>query len=207
MPVLKTAVLLSLSLVPATFAGEWEKIRERYDTTFPTYEKRIADIEAKERGIPADRGERANKITKDRVAGIRTSLKEGGKGKTLADTAERASRDARPLADLYREQTEYLDIVMNEWGTDGVERKKLRDAIAILQKNLERVSASLSRAAEATPMRLEDSEVLEKVTRIEASASEASERLRTRALREQAARDREREQREREAAERARGVR
>ena len=203
----KIALLLSLMLVPATFAAEWEQIRERYDTTFRTYEKRIADIEAKERGVPADREERANKITRDRVAVIRASLKDGGKGKSLADGADRASRDVRALPDLYREQTEYLDIVMSEWGTDGVERKKLREALAILQKNVERVTASLSRAAEETPARLEESEVLAKVTRIEASVSEAGERLRTRALREQAARDREREQREREAAERARGVR
>jgi len=202
----KIALLLSLILVPATFAAEWEQIRERYDTTFRTYEKRIADIEAKERGVPANREERAHKITGDRVAAIRASLKDVGKGKSLADGADRASRDATALPDLYREQTEYLDVVMSEWGTDGVERKKLREALAILQKNIERVTASLSRAEE-TPARLEDSEVLEKVTRIEASVSEAGERLRTRALREQAARDREREQREREAAERARGVR
>ena len=205
--------MLSLMLVPATFAGEWEKsgewekIRERYDTTFRTYEKRIADIEAKDRGVPAERDERANKITKDRVGVIRASLREGGKGKALADAADRASRDGMGLTDLYREQTESLDIVMSEWGTEGAERKKLRDAMAILQKSLERVSASLSRAAEATPMRLEDAEVLEKVTRIEASVSAAGDRLRAKALREQAARDREREQREREAAGRARGVR
>ena len=203
----KIAFLLSLMLVPATFAGEWEQIRERYDTTFRTYEKRIADIEAKERGVSADRGERATKITRDRVAVIPASLKDGGRGKSLADGADRASRDAGALSDLSREQTEYLEIVMSEWGTDGGERKKLREALALLPKNIERVTASLSRAAEETPARLEDSEVLEKVTRIEASVTEAGDRIRTRALREQAARDREREQREREAAERARGVR
>jgi len=203
----KTALLLSLLLASATFAGEWETTRERYDNALRTFEKRIADIEAKERGVPANREERAHKITGDRVAAIRTSLKEGGKGKSLADAADRASRDARALSDLSREQTEYLEIVMGEWGTEGAERKKLREAMAILQKNIERGSVSLSRAAEAAPTRLADSEVLEQVTRIEAAVSEAGERLRTRALREQAAREREREQREREAAERARGVR
>jgi hypothetical protein len=186
---LMISVLLSLIAAPAALPGEWEKMRENYDNTLRAYEKRIGEIEAKERGVPADREQRAERITRDRVTGIRASLKESGKGKSLA------------------EQTGYLDIVMSEWGPEGAERKKLREAMAMLQKNLERTSANLARAAAATTMHVEASDVLEKMARIEAAESEAGERLRARWQREQAAREREREQREREAAARARGVR
>jgi hypothetical protein len=186
---LMISVLLSLIAAPAALPGEWEKMRENYDNTLRAYEKRIGEIEAKERGVPADREQRAERITRDRVAGIRASLKESGKGKSLA------------------EQTGYLDIVMSEWGPEGAERKKLREAMAMLQKNRERTSANLARAAAATTMHVEASDVLEKMARIEAAESEAGERLRARWQREQAAREREREQREREAAARARGVR
>ena len=173
-------VLLSLIAAPAALPGEWETMRENYDHTLRANEKRIGEIEAKERGVPADREQRAERITRDRVA-------------------------AR--VDLYRDQTGYLDIVMSEWGPEGAERKKVREAMAMLQKNLERTSASLARAAGATTMHVEASDVLEKMARIEAAASEAGERLRARWQRERAAQEREREQREREAAQRARGVR
>jgi hypothetical protein len=200
-------LLLSLIAVPDALAGEWEKMRESYDNTLRAHEKRIAEIEAKERGVPADQEERADKITRDRITGIRASLKGGGKGKSLADAAEKASGDARAPVDLYREQSGYLDIVTSEWGAEGAERKKLREAMATLQKNLKRINANLARAAEATTTRVQQSGVLEKAARIGAAASEAGERLRARWQREHAAREREREQREREAAERARSLR
>src|SRR5712692_7422105 len=104
-------LLTTLMAVPDALAGEWEKMRESYDNTLRTHEKRIAEIEAKERGVPADQEERADKITRDRITGIRASLKGGGKGKSLADAAEKAPGDARALVDLYREQSGYLDIV------------------------------------------------------------------------------------------------
>jgi len=198
-------LLLSLITVPDGLAGEWENMRESYDNKLRTHAKRIADIEARERGVPADQEKRADKITRDRIAGIKGSLKGGGKARSLAEAAEKASGDARALIDVYREQGEYLDSVISEWGTEGAERKKLRESIATLQKNLERTSANLTRAievAETTTTRVPRSGVLEKVAQIE-----AAEKERTRWLRQQAALERERQQRERGAAERERGVR
>jgi hypothetical protein len=104
-----------------------------------------------------------------------------------------------------REQGEYLDIVISEWGTEGAERKKLRESIATLQKNLESTNANLARViedAETATTRVPRSGVLDKVARLQ-----AAEKERTRWLREQAALERERQQRERGAAERERGVR
>jgi hypothetical protein len=199
--------LLSLIAAPAALGDEWEKMRGKYENTLRAHEKRIAEIEAKERGGSADQEARAVKITRDRVTGIRAALKGGGKGRGLADTAERASSDARALVDLNREQSGYLAIVTREWGAAGAERKSLRDAMATLQQSFQDIEANLARAAEATTAPVQQSGVLEKVARTEVAASEARERLRARWQREQAAREREREQREREAAERARGVR
>jgi hypothetical protein len=107
--------------------------------------------------------------------------------------------------DVYREQGTHLDIVISEWGTEGTERRKLRESIAILPKNLERANASLARAievADATARRVAESGLPEKAGRIE-----AAEKERARWLREQAALERERQQRERGAAERERGLR
>jgi hypothetical protein len=202
---LMVCLLLSLITAPNGLADEWEQMRERYDNTLKAHAKRIAEIEARERGAPADREKRADKITRDRISGIKGSLKGGGKARSLADTVERAPRDARALIDVSREQGEYLDIVMSEWRADGTERRKLRQSIAIVPKTLEHVSANLARAtevAEATTRRVPESGLPEKVGRIE-----AAEKERARWLREQAALERERQQRERSAAERERGVR
>ncbi len=203
---LMACLVLSLTAVPeAVAAGEWENMRESYDNKLRTHAKRIAEIEARERGAPADQEKRTDKITRDRITGIKGSLKGGGKARSLAETAEKASGDARALIDVSREQGAYLDIVISEWGTEGAERKKLRESIATLQKNLERANENLARAievAETTTLRVPRSGVLEKVARIE-----AAEKERTRWLREQAALERERQQRERGAAERERGVR
>jgi hypothetical protein len=187
-------------------AGEWEDIRDSYGNALQTYEKRIGEIEAKERGLQ-DQEQRALKITKDKIASIRASLKGGGKGKNLVEAAEKASGDARALADLTRDQGEYLDLAANEWGAQGAERKKLREAMATLQKNVERVNANLARAAKATTAGANASDSLEKAARIDAAVSAAGDRLRARWQLEQAARERESKQREREAAERARGAR
>ena len=198
-------LLLSLSAVPDGLAGEWETLREGYDNKLKAHAKRIAEIEARERGVPADQEKRADKITRDRIAGIKGSVKGGGKARSLADTAERASGGARALVDVSRQQGEYLDIVMSEWRAEGAERRMLREALAALPKNLERANVNLERAievAETTTMRVSESGVLEKVGRIE-----AEEKERARWQREQATRERERLQREREAAERERGVR
>ena len=202
---LTACLLLSVIAVSDGLAGEWENMRESYDNKLRAQAKRIAEIEARERRVPADQEKRADKITRDRITGIKGSLKSGGKTRSLADTAERASGDARALIDVSREQGAYLDIVISEWGTEGAERKKLRESIATLQKNLESTNANLARAiedAETTTTRVPRSGVLDKVARIQ-----AAEKERTRWLREQAALERERQQRERGAAERERGVR
>ena len=205
LPTLTAGLLLTLSAVSDAPAGEWEQIRESYDNALKTYEKRIGEIEAKERGIP-DPQQRADKITRDKITSVRISLKGGGKGKSLADAAEKASGDAKALPDLSREQGEYLDVVTNEWGAQGAERKKLRDAMAAVQKNLERANANMVKAAKAaTSSSAQSSDVLEKATRIDAAVTEAGDRLRARWQLEQATREREAKQREREAAERARG--
>lgn len=202
---LTACLLFSLIAVADGLAGEWENIGERYDSTLRAQARRIAEIEARERGVPADQEKRADQITRDRITGIKGSLKGGGRARSLADAAERASGDARALVDVYREQGEYLDIVMSEWRTEGAERRKLRESIATLQKSLERANADLAKAleiAETTTMRVRQSGMLEKVARMEEEA-----KARARWQREQAARERERQQREREAGERERRVR
>jgi hypothetical protein len=203
---LMACLLLSLITVPDGLAGEWETMRESYDNKLRAQAKRITEIEASERGGPADQEKRADKITRDRISAIKGSLKGGGgKARSLANTAERAARDAKALIDVSREQGEYLDIVMSEWRADGTERRKLREAIATLPKNLEHANARLAKAievAEATTRRVPESGLPEKAGRIE-----AAEKERARWLREQAALERERQQRERTAAERERGVR
>jgi hypothetical protein len=202
---LMACLLLSLIAAPDGLAGEWENMRESYDNKLKAHAKRIAEVEARERGVPADQEKRADKITRDRISGIKGSVKGGGKARSLAEAAGKASGDARALIDVYREQGEYLDIVIGEWGTEGAERKKLRESIATVQKNLESTNASLARAievADATARRVQESGLPEKAGRIE-----AAEKERARWLREQAALDRERQQRERGAAERERGVR
>jgi hypothetical protein len=186
---LMACLLLSLIAAPDGLAGEWENMRESYDNTLRAHAKRIAEIEARERGVPADQGKRADKITRDRVTAITSSLKGGGKARSPADTAGRASGDARALIAVSREHGEYLDIVMSEWRAEGAERRKLREAIVTLPKNLEHAKAILARTievAETTTMRVRQSGVLEKVARME-----AEEKERARWQREQAARDRE----------------
>jgi hypothetical protein len=206
LPTLVAGLLLALSAVSNARAGEWETISESYGNAIKANEKRIGEITAKERAI-ADQQQRADKITSDKVASVRTLLKNSGKAKSLADAAEKASAEgATALTDLSREQAEYLAVIGGEWGADGAERKKLREAMAAAQKNLERANASLTKAARTDASR-SPSEVLEKAARIDATVTEAGNRLRARWQNEQAARERETKQREREAGERARSAR
>ena len=134
--VILMAFLLPSIAVPDALAGELEKMRESYDSKLRAHQKRITEIEAKGRIASADPVKRADAITRDRIADIRASLK-GGVGATqrLAELAEKASGDAKALVDLYKGQSEHLDVVTGEWGADGTERKRLREAITALQKN------------------------------------------------------------------------
>ena len=208
--ILMPFLLLSIA-VPDALAVELDRMRESYDTKLRAHQKRITEIEAKGRGASADPEKRADGITRDRLADVRASLKgDGGAARRLVELAEKASRDGKALVDVYRGQSEYLDVVTREWGADGAERKKLREAITAMQKSLALVNANLGMAAEAAAavqIAVPQSGVLEKVARIEAGATETRERLSARWERERAVREREREQREREAGERARGLR
>ena len=208
--ILMPFLLLSIA-APAALAIELDRIRESYDAKLRAHQKRITEIEAKGRGASADPGKRADGITRDRIAEIRATLKgDGGAAKRLAELAEKASRDGKALVDVYRGQSEYLDVVTREWGADGAERKKLREAITAMQKSLALVNTDLgmvTEAAAAMQIAVPQSGVLEKVARIEAGGNETRERLSARWERERAVREREREQREREAGERARGLR
>ena len=203
---------LSLAIaVPDALASELERMRERYDDKLRAHQKRITEIEAKGRGPSADPRKRADGITRDRIADIRASFKGGvGATKRLVELAEKASGDAQELADVYEGQREHLDVVTGQWGADGTERKRLREALAAVQKSLTLARTNLAMATEAAgemTTRVDQSDVLEKVARIEAGASVARERLSAQWERERAVREREREQREREIAERARGLR
>ena len=121
----------------------------------------------------------------------------------LVAVADGHAQEREARAD--QERQKILDIATTEWKVDGVERRKLRESLATLEKNLTRATASMARAlkvAETTAMSLPHSGVPEKLARLE-----ETEKERARWLREQAVRDRERQQKEREAAERERGVR
>jgi len=60
-----------------------------------------------------------------------------GTGKRLAEISEKASTDRRALTELYRMQEGYVDRATGEW-RDGAERKKLQEAIGLLQRNTDR---------------------------------------------------------------------
>jgi len=188
----------------ASLRREWEKVHANQERTIRDNQKRLAEIYARAGG--PDEATRAEKVTRDRVVLANASLKGGGKGQLLAQTAETAGRDGGALAGLYSAQEEYLDRAIGEW-EGGAERKNLQTAISLLQRNLERTQAHLAKASEfgeGISMQLGQSGVLDKVARIETAAKEAGERLSARWELERAARERERQQREREAGERAR---
>ena len=205
LPTLVVGLVLALGAVSDVKADDWEQIRESYVNALKANEKRIGEITAKERSVPEP--QRAEKITKDKIGSVRTSLKTSGKAKSLADAAEKAAaQDAAALTDLSREQGEYLAVIGGEWGGEGAERKKLREAMATAQKNLERANVNLTKAAR-TDAGGYPAQALEKAARIDSMVTEAGNRLRARWQLEQAARERETQQREREAGERARSTR
>ena len=134
---------------------------------------------------------------------MRSSLYTFGACVLLSLVAVADAQEREAPAD--QERQKILDIATSEWKADGVERRKLRESLTTVEKNLTRATASMARAlkvAETTAMSLPHSGVPEKLARLE-----ETEKERARWLREQAVRDRERQQKEREAAERERGVR
>jgi hypothetical protein len=190
----------------AQFRSEWESVRKNYERTLRANQERIAEIYGRDRSGSVE--QRAERIVKDRVGEAKTYLRGGGKGQHLAQAAERAVPRPQALGGLYAAQGEYLDVSSRDWGRNGVERRKLQEALALLLKNMELLKAHLAmatEATEATATRMQQSGVLRKAADTEAAAREALERLAARWERERAAREREREQREREAGERARG--
>jgi hypothetical protein len=196
------ALCLLLSSVPVPGrAGDWETLRETYDGAVKAQARRIGEIEARERGSPAEKRE---KITRDRIAGLEGFTK-GGRARSLIDAAQKVPGNPKALVDLSREQGEYLDAAAREWRAEGSERRAFRESLATVQKNLDGANARLGRAIEiagTTGTWLPQSGVLEKLGQMEAEA-----KARASWQREQAARDRERQERERQAAERERGVR
>jgi hypothetical protein len=183
---------------------EWEQVRQNYERVLRAHERRLADIDAKEGGRAADPEVRAEKITRERAAGIMVSRKEGGKGSALASMATRAMSSPTTWGEIDKAQDEYVERVTREWSG---ERKALQEALAALQKNAQLISAYLAAVTEATEamsMRVRQSGVLEKAARNDAAARETGDRLSARWERERAARERERAQREREAGERER---
>jgi len=194
--------VLPLGGLSHAVSDELDVIRSNYESTLKANEKRIQEIEARERGM-ADPQQRAEKITQDKVAALRNSLKGDRTGKVLADAADKAANDPSAMADLSRESSKYLNVALSDWGAEGAERKRLREAMAAAQKNIESINTNLTRAAGATAT-VPAVHALEKAARIEAAMNEAADRLQARWQREQAAREREAKQREREAAERAR---
>jgi len=194
--------VLPLGGLSHAVSDELDVIRSNYESTLKANEKRIQEIEARERGM-ADPQQRAEKITQDKVAALRNSLKGDRTGRVLADAADKAANDPSAMADLSRESSKYLNVALSDWGAEGAERKRLREAMAAAQKNIESINTNLTRAAGATAT-VPAVHALEKAARIEAAMNEAADRLQARWQREQAAREREAKQREREAAERAR---
>lgn len=180
--ILAAALPLACLALSDARAGEWETMRDTLEATVRTHGARVGDIEAREKTV-RDPHRRAEKITRDRVA----ALQGAAKGSGTVDPGER------------------LAAITSDWGTDGRERRALRDGLVTLQKNLERANASLARAAEVAEGaagRLMRSGVLDKVRHLE-----DEEKARAQWQLDQAARERERLQRERQAAERERGVR
>ncbi|HVQ73968.1 MAG TPA: hypothetical protein VMT79_00360 [Candidatus Binatia bacterium] len=178
-----------------------EAVRDKYDRALQSAEARIAGLYARERGVTAGRAE---KMTRDGIAGLRATLGARGQGNRLARMAERAARQPAMLGDLYRAQEHLLDAAGR---ASGAERRALRDAATALAKNLELVEAHLATAiaaAEAMAERVGQSGVFERARVTEEVAREAGDRLRAKWSLERAAEERERHQRERETSERTR---
>jgi hypothetical protein len=212
-------LLISLASIPgatgwrpsaedaARFGSEWEKVRENQAREIRANQRRIAEMEARERGAAGDKRD-PERITRDRVAALGGSVRAAGKGQALTLAAEKVAGKAEAPVELYEAQALYLDSIRAEWGRGGAERKRLREAHTALQQNFEHIDASLAMvtaAAEAASARVRQSGVLDKAKRTEEAAREAMERLAARWERQRAAQERERLEREREAGERMRG--
>ena len=189
---LVACVLLSPTAAPGAGTSEWGTLRDRQREALSAAASRIPRIEATELTGSTDGLDRAGKITKDRIARARGSLKGSGEGTGPVD------KNARVAA------------VVQEWSPTGARRKTLRESSDRIQRELERANQDLISAYEALQAAaalVSKSGVPEALARVETAASEAPERLRARWQREHAARERERQQRERELGERERGVR
>ena len=196
--------LLPLVAAPPAPAGEWDTLRESYDGALKSYARRIAEIEGRERAIQSPT-KRADKITRDRIATLDPALKSGPRPRGLAEAADRAAADPSALPEVSRLLAEYLDGAGAEWRADGGERRKMREALVALQKDIDRAGVSLDRAidvAAATKRRVPQSGVPTKIAHMEAEA-----KARASWQQEQANRERVRKERERQAGERERGVR
>jgi excinuclease UvrABC nuclease subunit len=195
----------------AAWAGDWENARDSFDDRLRPHARRLAEIDAREQGDPADRVQRAEKITRDRIARLTALLGRNATAvKGLANAMAVGSGEASALADVSREQREALEGVLREWGAAGPERRKLRELLAAMRQHVGRAQASLAQAiaaAAAAEAEVAESGLGEALARTEAEAAEAGDRLRARWQREYEARERDRLQRERAAAERERGVR
>ncbi len=205
------AAVLSLVVMSSASGDEWENLRERYDKAIKAHGARIAEIEGRQRPPASGAVVRADKLTRDRIAGARGSQRGDGKARQLADAAERAARGAGGgLEELSLAQAVHADLELREWGADGPARKELRESMARLQANLERSKASLASAVDiavAAARTMPESGASEVLARVETGVQEAGDRIRARWLNQQAALERERMERERAAAERARGLR
>jgi hypothetical protein len=207
LPGLIAGLALVLRPVPSACAGDWEKMRDSFDEKLRPYAGRLAEIEAREHGDPADPVQRAEKMTRDRIARLSAVLNRGSKVRSVAEAAQMGSGEPAALADASREQDEQLDRALRDWGAAGPERRKLREAFTAAQRNVERAGASMAQAiedADETRTQVAESRVSEAVGRLEAEAAELGERLKARWQREYAAREREQLHRERAAAERER---
>src|SRR6516162_3546059 len=123
--ILAGSLVLPLVGLSDAVADELDAIRSNYESALKTNEKRIQEIEARERGI-ADPQQRAEKITQDKVAALRNALKGDRTGKNLADAADKAASDPTVLPDLAKDSSKYLDTATSDWSADGAERKRLR---------------------------------------------------------------------------------
>jgi hypothetical protein len=191
------------------FRSEWGKVRQNYERGIRAHQEQIARIEARER-VSVEPLKRAEKLTRGAAAGTRAYLPDDSRGQRLAQAAEKAAHQASTLAAMDRAQAEYLDSAIAEWGARGEQRRKLQEAGAALQKNLDDMRSHLVEALKsvaAMSAAVPESGVPEKVARSEALAKEAGKRLSARWELERQAREREREQREREMGERTRGGR
>jgi hypothetical protein len=130
----------------ARFRRDWNTLLEKYERELKANLDRIAAIDAKEQRFGVEQEERAAKITKDAVSGIKAYLSGGGKEKGLAKATEKAVSQVKTLKEMYAAENEYIDIVSGDSG-EGAERKRLMEANRLLQRNIGLVKAYVERDA------------------------------------------------------------